>query len=471
MVKRYSLGFTVFLLVSDILLVVLALWLASQARLLLPYGRPIPDSRVMLPVVVYVMAAAIWLVTFLMLNVYAPKHTARLVQELQKLTVATGFAWLVFIGALYLSFREISRLQIGYFGVLIILALYAHRVAVRGFFKLTGGRSYDARKVLIIGTEDLGLQVADMVKSYAWSGLYLLGFLRNGGSAPEREDLPAPVLGGVADAVRVVEETGANEIVIALGTADQHRLQRLVYDLQQLPVNIRLVPDTLRLAFLDVQVEDLGGMPLLTLKEPVLSPFQRLVKRIFDIVVTSILLIPALPLMGLIALAVRADSRGPAIFRQERIGEHGVPFDMFKFRTMYVDAEDRREEVLTHDEEGHIVHKRPDDPRVTKVGRFLRRSSMDELPQLLNVLKGDMSLVGPRPEMPWLVEKYEMWQRKRFEVPQGMTGWWQTGARANKLMHLSTEEDLLYIRNYSLWLDIQILWRTIGAVISGRGSF
>lgn len=471
MIKRYSTGFTVFLLISDVVLVVAALFLATQARLVLPYGKAIPDSEVLLPPTVYGMAALIWLATFVMLNVYAPRNTARVLRELRTITVATAFAWLVLIGALYLTYRQISRLQIVYFGAFVTLFLYAHRIAVRGFFKAKGGRSIDSRKVLILGTQDLGLQVATMVKSYAWSGLYLLGFLRNGGSQDASETLPAPVLGSLDDAPRVIKETGANEIVIALGTEEQAKLEKLVYELHQLPANIRMVPDTMHLAFLNLHVEDFGGMPLLTLKEPVLTPLQRAIKRGFDVVVTVILLIFSLPVMGAIAIAIKRDSPGPVFFKQVRVGEGGRPFKMIKFRTMVEGADERAHEVVSYDESGNIIHKRPDDPRVTKVGYWLRRNSLDELPQLFNVLKGEMSLVGPRPEMPWLVEKYETWQRKRFEVPQGLTGWWQTGGRANNLMHLSTEEDLLYIRNYSLWLDVQILWRTIGAVLRRRGAF
>jgi len=144
---------------------------------------------------------------------------------------------------------------------------------------------------------------------------------------------------------------------------------------------------------------------------------------------------------------------------------------MYKFRSMVDGADRRQHEVLTTTKDGKIIHKQPDDPRVTKVGRWLRRTSLDELPQLFNVLKGDMSLVGPRPEMPWLVEKYEPWQWQRFAVPQGITGWWQINGRSDRPMHLHTEDDLYYIQNYSLLLDVKILLKTIGVVLRGKGAY
>jgi lipopolysaccharide/colanic/teichoic acid biosynthesis glycosyltransferase len=178
-----------------------------------------------------------------------------------------------------------------------------------------------------------------------------------------------------------------------------------------------------------------------------------------------------LPLLGLVALAIRLNNPGPVLLRQKRAGENGRLFEMFKFRTMLQNADELRGLEAQTDEQGHLLHKHPGDPRVTSTGRFLRRMSLDELPQIFNVLKGEMSLVGPRPELPYLVEKYEPWQRKRFAVPQGMTGWWQVNGRGEKLMHLHTEEDLYYVQHYSLWLDLRILFKTVWVVVRGTGAF
>jgi lipopolysaccharide/colanic/teichoic acid biosynthesis glycosyltransferase len=186
---------------------------------------------------------------------------------------------------------------------------------------------------------------------------------------------------------------------------------------------------------------------------------------------STILILPALIVMGAVALAVWLDDPGPVFFRQTRVGENGRLFKMYKFRTMVVGAEKMQSQVGKEDLQGRSIHKTPDDPRVTRVGRFLRRTSLDELPQIFNVLKGNMSLVGPRPELPFLVAKYERWQRTRFMVPQGITGWWQVNGRSDRPMHLNTEDDLYYIQNYSLLFDLRILVMTIWVALRGQGAY
>jgi lipopolysaccharide/colanic/teichoic acid biosynthesis glycosyltransferase len=177
--------------------------------------------------------------------------------------------------------------------------------------------------------------------------------------------------------------------------------------------------------------------------------------------------------MLVIALVIKISSPGPVFFRQQRVGERGHLFWMYKFRSMVEGAEQQEANLIQKMAEGWpSFAKRPEDPRVTRVGRFLRRTSLDELPQLFNVLKGEMSLVGPRPELPDLVNMYQGWQHKRFVVPQGMTGWWQVNGRMKRAdLQQRLEDDLFYIRNYSLWLDLQILWKTIQAIIEGEGAY
>lgn len=196
-----------------------------------------------------------------------------------------------------------------------------------------------------------------------------------------------------------------------------------------------------------------------------------MLKRTFDFLFGLFALIFTLPVIILSALMVYLEDGFPVIFRQKRVGKDGQLFEMFKIRTMVKNAEQLQGQVERRDVDGNLIHKMKDDPRVTRVGRLLRRFSLDELPQLFNVLTGTMSLVGPRPEIPYLIEMYEPWQRRRFDVLPGITGWWQVNNRSDKPMYLHIEDDLYYIQNYSIWLDLKIILRTIWVVLIGKGAY
>lgn len=468
MLKRFGLRFVLLLYLADLALTVLALYFSRVLRLTLPWGAEVDLDSVTLNLYVYLMVVLIWAVVFQLLSVYDPRRTIRFVDELLQLILAIFASTLVFAGALYFSFRETSRFQVLLFSGLDLLFLVGLRIVLRLVFRLHGKRRPDTRRVLVVGAGKVGQEIATMVRAYAWAGLELAGYLDDD---PRKRSNGLPVLGVLEDAPRLVQDLAIDEVVVALPLRDHARLAAVTYTLQQVPVNIRVVPDYFNLVFLSASVEDFGGMPLITLREPALTDFQRLAKRTFDLIVGVMLTVVALPIMALIAAAIKIDSPGPVIFKQQRVGERGQLFLMFKFRSMVDGADESRDQVIELAPDGTIVHKHADDPRVTPVGRFLRSFSLDELPQLFNVLRGEMSLVGPRPEMPWLVEKYEEWQLKRFTVPQGITGWWQVNGRSDKLMHEHTEEDLFYIRNYSLLLDLQILWRTISAVLKRKGAY
>jgi exopolysaccharide biosynthesis polyprenyl glycosylphosphotransferase len=409
----------------------------------------------------------IWAGVFLMLGVYDTARHHRLVDELQTLTVSVGLAGLVFAGALYFSFREVSRLQALLFIALDWAWLVCFRLAVRSILALFRPAA-GTRRVLVVGAGPSGQDAASMIQRYAWAGLELVGFLDD--DLAEVAGGP-PVLGPLSQAVQVVQSHRVDEVIVALPLRAHRRLVETVLALQGTRASVRVVPDFFDLAFIRASLEDFGGMPLIGLREPALDPFQRAVKRGVDLVLGSLAFLLGLPLMALIGLAIRLDSPGPVLFRQQRVGENGRLFWMYKFRSMVQDADAHLDQVIETTEDGKLLYKRRNDPRITRVGHIIRSVSLDEVPQLLNVLRGEMSLVGPRPELPWLVEEYEDWQRKRFAVPQGMTGWWQVNGRSDKPMHLHTEEDLYYIQNYSLLLDFQILWRTLGAVLKSRGAY
>jgi len=469
MLRRFSVDFAIFSMLLDAMLTAAALYGAALLRPELPAFLPglQPLEAVRLPVYLYVVVALLWVLVLIVVSAYDPRRIYRAADELGRVAFGSLLASLCFAGLLYLTERGLSRYLFVLFVTLNAVLLLSWRAAARLVWKLMKP-SFARRRVLIVGAGEVGQQAADMVRRHAWAGLELVGFLDD--DLTKREE-GLPVIGTLDDAARVVREYGVEDVVIALPRQAHARVDQLVQTLHELPVCVWVIPDYFALALYRASVEDFAGIPMINLRAPALNDYQRLVKRAFDLIVGGILMLLALPIMGLVALAIKLDSPGPVLFRQQRVGENGRLFTMYKFRSMIVNAEALQEQVNQVLEDGRIIHKRPDDPRVTRVGRFLRRYSLDELPQLFNVLKGDMSLVGPRPELPWLVEKYEPWQRKRFAVPQGITGWWQVNGRSDKPMHLHTEEDLFYIQNYSIWLDLVILWKTIWVVLRGKGAY
>lgn len=298
-----------------------------------------------------------------------------------------------------------------------------------------------------------------------------------GGKAPDRGSRHAGTVGagfrptptplGVA-IEKLVANNRADNVVVAMSRQHHQLLSRVVAELQRLPVHIVLVPDVADLTILDVGVTELGKSPALKLRAPILTDMQLVLKRMLDLVIVGGMLPFLLPLLALIATAIKIDSPGPIVFRQKRVGQYGKEFTIFKFRTMVQDAEARLREVVTYTEDGRPLFKSEGiDPRITRVGRILRRLSLDELPQLFNVLLGHMSLVGPRPELPTYVGYYDTWQHFRLWVPPGITGWWQVKGRQKQPMYLNWDDDLYYIRHYSLLLDLQILWMTLSSAVFG----
>jgi exopolysaccharide biosynthesis polyprenyl glycosylphosphotransferase len=460
------------LFLTDLLIIPIGLAVASWLRWVLPFGQVLPPSALYLPFLVYLMVTLSWSISLVLSGAYDPQRVLRWFNEASRVIVAGFLATIVTAGALYMTYREVSRLQFVYIFVVTLGLLLAHRALLRISYRLVGkARPGSQGRVLIVGAGDLGQRVAQVILDHSRWGYSLIGFLDDDDAKQGETHAGANVLGKIFEVKVFVAERSVDEVWIALPVWALDRLNLVIQELEKLPVRIKVVPDYFSLAMVQAKAEILGGIPVIGLREPVIEGLPRLLKRGFDLVVGSLLLLLMAPPMLVIAIAIRLDSSGHVIFRQERVGENGRLFGMYKFRTMVADAEAQQDQVNIQTEDDEVLHKRPDDPRVTKVGHFLRRYSLDELPQLINVIKGEMSLVGPRPEMPWLVDRYESWQRKRFAVPQGITGWWQINGRSDKPMHMNPEDDLYYVYNYSLWLDIQILLRTPIAVLSGKGAF
>jgi len=469
MQERYWSRSALVRLVLDVVLTELSLIAAWLLRPLLPFGRPLGDVRGLLALSLFVLVAVIWAGAFLLLSVYETREQ-RAVDEVQAVFLATTLATLVLASLLYFSYREVSRLLILSFYLIDIVLLVGWRLLLRVRFERAGLPRHAERLVLIVGADEGGRDVCRMIQSHEWAGMKAVGFLDDR-MAPGTQVEGIPVLGAVAQAREYVALLSVDEVVIALPLKRFDRFFGMLDQWLALPATVRIVPDHIKSTLFRARLAEFAGVPMITLQKPALSPFERAVKRVFDLVVAFIWAIPALPLGLLVATAVRLDSAGPVIFRQQRVGEGGRLFWMLKFRSMVKDAEQQQEQVLELNGAGAPLAKVRDDPRVTRVGRFIRRTSIDELPQLVNVFRGEMSIVGPRPELPAFVERYEPWQWQRLLVPQGLTGWWQVNGRSDKPMYLHTEDDLYYIQNYSLLLDIQILWRTAAAVLKREGAY
>ena len=466
---RRSSNFILISILLDAAATVLAVQLAHALRAALPFGQQWPPES---PSVVFTFSAVgIYLIVFLAQGVYDPDKTFRVVDEMQLLLVAAGFACLALAGWFYFVERGTSRLLVVYFYATSLGMIVAWRLGARIVLRLVRHSNGITRRVVLVGYGDAVLRAAERLQQLAWAGVEVRGCITDEPDGPQTQN-GLPVLGGFDQASQVVRREQVDDIVITMPKESYARVEALVDELHQLPCNLWVAPDYFSLLLYGSHVEDLGGVPMISLKVPTLTGYQRVIKRALDVVVGGILAVLSLPLMGLIALAIRLDSPGPALFRQRRVGENGRRLEMLKFRSMVTDAEESiSAEGGTRNEHGEVIYKRVGDPRVTRVGQFLRRTSLDELPQLFNVLRGEMSLVGPRPEMPWLVDQYKPWQRKRFAVPQGMTGWWQVNGRSDKPMYLNTEDDLFYVRHYSLLLDLRILLKTVLVVLRGRGAY
>lgn len=477
MFKRFSINYLVLLLLLDVILIQTSFWIATRLRYAVPLGQEVrpewadlyfysPDASL------FIAIGLLWSAIFLLFSCYTPRHIIFWFDEFQRIGLAHTVAALSLAGLLYLANILLLRLVFAYFYLLVIFSLLGYRVLFRIWHRFSASHTNSIARILVIGAGRIGQNLVGEFKRKQWPGIEFVGFLDDTSELQEQEILNLPVLGKLDAASAIVKHNAVDEVIIALPREDHSHVANLAAQLHEMPVRLRVVPDYFDLAYHGATIENLGNIPLIGLRDPAIDDFQRFAKRLLDIFLSFTGLLILSPVMGLIALVIKLEDGGPIFYGAPRVGENGRLFQMLKFRSMVIDADQIQFQVNEVDaDSGTLIHKSKDDPRITRIGRWLRRTSADELPQLWNVLMGEMSVVGPRPELPWLVELYEPWQRKRFAVPQGITGWWQVNGRSDNMMHLHTDQDLYYIQNYSIWLDLQILWKTIGIVLRGKGAY
>jgi exopolysaccharide biosynthesis polyprenyl glycosylphosphotransferase len=323
-----------------------------------------------------------------------------------------------------------------------------------------------SHRVVIVGTENHIRNALQRLEGYAWRDVAVLGYVTDDDALQDSALQKLGCLHSIEDIILFYRVT---DVLLALPSDSRPETHQLIGKIMSKPCNVWVVPDYFKLLIASARADNLNGVPMLSLTKPVMTQTERSIKRVFDFIAASALIPLLFPVMAVIALIIKYDSPGPVLFKQKRVGENGKLFEIFKFRSMAADASEKQERGEDMPKEGYL--KRPNDPRVTKVGKFIRHTSIDELPNLFNVWLGQMSLVGPRPELPHFVERYQPWQHRRLIVPQGMTGWWQINGRSDKPLHLHTEDDIYYVQNYSLWLDVRILIRTAWVVIMGKGAY
>ena len=435
------------------------------------------DYAGILPTAFSIALTALWLAFLVAFRTRSPRFIGAGIEEYRRVIAASLWMFLLLAVAELLLKLELSR---GYlvvaFGLgisgLLLSRLMWRKYAVR---QHRNGRFQTA--VLAIGELDAVAHfaaevVADVESGYRLVGACVLGADGLRGDHLTVDDVRIPIVGGEGHALRAIHSLGADTVVIAgAGRLGCHDIRRLSWQLEPIGVDLLMAPGVMDVAASRLTVRPIGGMPLLSVGKPQYRGAKRSVKRAFDVCFSAFALVLAMPVLLLAALAIKLTSRGPVLYTAERIGIDGTPFAMFKLRTMVEDADQQLAALLDRNESDGVLFKIRDDPRITPVGRILRKYSIDELPQLVNVLRGEMSIVGPRPPLKREVDSYDSDVQRRLLVRPGITGLWQVSGRADLLWDKAVRLDLSYVDNWSMVGDIVIIAKTVQAVYKSRGAY
>jgi exopolysaccharide biosynthesis polyprenyl glycosylphosphotransferase len=424
---------------------------------------------------IYPLVLVIWSALLFSYNSYHSHRTIPLTREALTTIRVVGVGNVLLATIAYLwPLSHLSRTWFVLFASIAAVLLVAEKILVRGLARWVRSRGLNYRTVVIVGTGHRATDIAKMIVGHKYWGYKILGFVSDGhrlsnGWASYR------VYGNVPDLKRILEnheiDEPIDEIVFAVTRKKLDEMKQIFIMCEELGIRTRVAMNFFNNRVARLEIEELEGVPFLTFTTTPSNETHLALKRALDVAVSLLLLSLTGPVIALAVLAIKLTSPGSVVFKQQRIGLNGRSFTLYKFRTMIADAHARRDEVAHLNEMNGPVFKAKDDPRVTPVGRWLRRFSLDEIPQLWNVLKGDMSLVGPRPPIPEEVASYHRWHRRRLSMKPGLTCLWQISGR-NDIQDFDRwmELDLQYIDNWSPALDLKILLRTIPAVLSGKGA-
>ena len=401
-------------------------------------------------------------------GMYGPIQNRSGLHELRMTLQATFTAGLLLCGALYVTHNvAVSRIVVGLMVVLTGVLLCVRRTLWRRIVYRRYLEGIETRNVMIVGAGRVGHALRNHLESHQHLGFRFKGFVAL--TAREAEAGDADVVGDVQNCLAVARSLFVDEIFFSV-PAEKKVVIGLVEEARQAGIDVRVVPDLYDGLAWNAPVEYIGQFPTIPLHRREFARGAVLLKRTLDLVLSSLALILLSPLMLAIAIAVRLDSKGPIFYRAQRIGRKGRRFVCFKFRTMVEDADKLKGDLEHMNERKGVLFKIVNDPRLTKAGRVLRKYSLDELPQFYNVVRGDMSLVGPRPPIASEVEQYDLSHLRRLDVLPGITGLWQVEARQDPSFDSYISLDTAYVENWTLWLDLKILARTVGVVLSGTGA-
>lgn len=469
MIRRYGTAFRLILAVIDGMAAFGVGWVAllirfGSASIADDLDTALPGS--VLPAVLAFVA--LWPLVLWTQGLYRlrARWTARseLIDVLRATIIfAAGILSLLFLFKL----PDVSRSLLVIIFPLLAAGAFITRLTLRQILVFLRDQGRNTRFMLIVGTTPLSETFANLVESHHALGLRVIGHLT---TASDGEARPTrPILGSLEGIEDVLHANVVDEVAICLPFSEWARIDEIARLCEDEGKIVRIPMHVLERTLTSGRVEEFGGLPIYSLVSGPDRVLGLLAKRALDLVAGAILAVVLTPVMLVISAMIVRDSPGPAVFRQQRIGLHGRTFQVRKFRTMATDAEDRLAALMPQNEVTGNAFKLTDDPRVTRVGRWLRRTSLDELPQLWNVFMGDMSLVGPRPPLPSEVAGYDVWHRRRLSMKPGMTGLWQIRARNEPEFDRWVETDLEYIDGWSFWLDVKIIAQTIPAVVGRTG--
>jgi exopolysaccharide biosynthesis polyprenyl glycosylphosphotransferase len=460
----------------DVVLTGVSFYLAFLIKQNLPWGYSGLAGSNYYPVVLLLVLLCAS-VSYNMSQLYQPGQYLDLANSFICILKAVLTALIILVLLLFLwHMADISRLFLALFAGLTVALLFAVRVG-RMLLHHNGivQGSYQ-REILIIGSRDRAKDLIQYLQSVSYYSCRILGCLEVDESSIGREVVAGvKVIGSMKDFRQILLELAVDEVIFAMPLKHIDNAAALIADTEHLGINMRILPDwqihqmRYRPEIAAVHVEDFVGLPTLSLTSTSRRVCELTLKELIDRCSAFLGLILLSPLFVLISLTIRLTSEGPVFFRQKRSGLNGRTFSLYKFRSMVLNAEELRAGLEDLNQEDGPAFKLDKDPRVTWIGRLLRKTSLDELPQLINVFKGEMSLVGPRPPIPAEVEQYDLWQRRRLSMKPGITCIWQVSGRNSVAFDQWMRMDLDYIDNWSLWLDIKLLLRTIPAVVLGTG--